>query len=702
MSVIQRIRDKGAWIIFSIIAIALISFILQDGLGRRGSLFSNTSTVGKVNGQAIEKEDFEKKIELYGKNQSREQLIPQLWNQEVNTILQQQEYDKLGLKCTNKELSEVMFGENSPLKREFTDPKTGIFNAEQARNAFDQLKKSKKVDQQQLEQIAEAYIKPTIQQTLQQKYQSILTQSSYAPKWLIEKQKAEAGSIAAVSYVYVPYSSVSDSAVKVNDDEIVAYANKHKKEFEKDEETRGISFVTFDVAPTAADSAVTKTQLETIKPELVASKDMKNFFAKTSSEMQFYDSYISKNEIKQPVKDSLFKLAPGATYGPYADGNNFVIAKMVDSKSWPDSAKVRHILVATHQQDPQTGQQVRTRDDSTARKRMDTVEAMLRSGANFDSVCAKYSDDGNKDKGGIYDYFITSRMVASFNDFAFGKPVGSKGTVETEYGLHYVEVLGQKGSAPAYKIAYLSRPINVSNETVNAVSTAAAQFAATSKTKEAFDANAKKLNKSATPANELKENEGNIPGLSSARQIVRWVYEHSVGDVSEQPFEVNAGVNSNKLVVAIVTAVNKPGIPSAQALRAQVEPLVKNEKKAKQIIDSKFKGGSLEAIATTSGAQVQKADSLSFANAFVPGIGNDNKFLGLAFNKDIKGKASEAIAGSTGVFSVRVENIGTKAVTENEDNIKQQILQGLRMAVYRGNDALKKDASIKDNRSKFY
>ena len=700
MSVIQRIRDKGAWIIFSIIAIALISFILQDGLGRRGSLFSNTSTVGKVNGQAIEKEDFEKKIELYGKNQPREQLIPQLWNQEVNTILQQQEYDKLGLKCTNKELSEVMFGENSPLKREFTDPKTGIFNAEQARQAFAQLKKSKNTEQ--LDQIAEAYIKPTIQQTLQQKYQSILTQSAYAPKWLIEKQKAEAGSIASVSYVYVPYSSVSDSAVKVSDEEIVAYASKHRKEYEKDDETRGISFVTFDVAPTAADSAVTKTQLETIKPEFVGSKDMKNFFAKTSSEMQFYDSYISKNEIKQPVKDSLFKLAPGATYGPYADGNNFVVAKMVDSKSWPDSSKVRHILVATHQQDPQTGQLVRSREDSAARKRMDTVEALVKSGVSFDSVCAKYSDDGNKDKGGVYDYFVTAKMVAPFNDFAFGKPVGSKGTIETEYGLHYVEVLSQKGSSPAYKIAYLSRPINVSNETVNTVSTAAAQFAATSKTKVLFDENAKKLNKSATPANELKENEATIPGLSSARQIVRWVYEHSVGDVSEQPFEVNAGVNSNKLVVAIVTAVNKPGIPSAQALRAQVEPLVKNEKKAKQIIDSKFKGGSLEAIATTSGAQVQKADSLSFANAFVPGIGNDNKFLGLAFNKDIKGKASEAIAGSTGVFSVRVENIGTKAVTENEDNIKQQILQGLRMAVYRGNDALKKDASIKDNRSKFY
>ncbi len=700
MSVIQRIRDQGAWIIFGIIAIALISFILQDGLGRRGSLFANTNTIGKVNGQAIEKDEFEKKIELYGRNQPREQLIPQLWNQEVNTILMQQEYDKLGLKCTNKELSEVMFGENSPLKREFTDPKTGMFNADQARQAFAQLKKSKNTEQ--LDQITEGYIKPTIQQTLQQKYQNLLSQAAYAPKWLIEKQKSENGSIASVSYVYVPYSSVSDSAVKVSDEEIVAYATKHRKEYEKDEETRAISFVTFDVAPNAADSAVTVNQLNTIKPEFVAAKDMKTFFTKTSSEMQFYDSYITKNEIKQPVKDSLFKLAPGATYGPYADGNNFVIAKMVDAKQWPDSAKVRHILVATHQQDPQTQQLVRTREDSAANKRMDTIVALINSGKSFDSVCAQFSDDGNKDKGGVYEYFITSRMVAPFNDFAFGKPVGSKGRVETEYGVHYVEVLGQKGSSPAYKIAYLSRPINVSNETVNTISTAAAQFAATSKTKAQFEENAKKLNKSATPATDLKENEPNVPGLTSARQVVRWAYEHNVGDINEQPFEVNAGNNNNKLVVAILTAVNKPGIPSAQTLRPQVEMFVKNEKKANNIIESKFKGSSLEAIASASGAAVQKADSLSFSNAFVPGIGNDNKFLGLAFNKDLKAKVSPAIAGATGVYALRVENNGTKPVTDTDENVKQQILQGQRMAVYRGSEALKKDASIKDNRSKFF
>ena len=36
MSIIQNIRDKGAWIIFTIIVIALVAFVLQDGIGKKG------------------------------------------------------------------------------------------------------------------------------------------------------------------------------------------------------------------------------------------------------------------------------------------------------------------------------------------------------------------------------------------------------------------------------------------------------------------------------------------------------------------------------------------------------------------------------------------------------------------------------------------------------------------------------------------
>ena len=146
MSVIQSIRDRGAWIIFAVIALALIAFILQDGMGRRGgSIFGNSSALGKVNGVSINREDFEKKVTMYSQNgQDRNNVISQLWNMEIDRIILQQEAEKLGLQVTGKELSDILFGPQSPLAREpqFVD-ENGQFKADAARQAFAQLKKSK-------------------------------------------------------------------------------------------------------------------------------------------------------------------------------------------------------------------------------------------------------------------------------------------------------------------------------------------------------------------------------------------------------------------------------------------------------------------------------------------------------------------------------------------------------------------------------
>jgi peptidyl-prolyl cis-trans isomerase D len=695
MSVIQSIRDRGAWIVFGIIALALIAFILQDGV-RSGRGGSNGTVLGKVNGETIDRTDFEEKLAMYGRGQEREQLISQLWEQEVTTRIMQQEYNKLGLVVSQKELSEILFGDNSPLKKEFTDPQTGIFDVEKAKQAFAQLKKSK--NSQQLQGVVEGYINPAVQQQLMQKYQALLQGSLYVPKWMVNKEQADNNLVSAVSYVFVPYTSVPDNEVKVSDNDIMRFAKKHRNEYEKEEETRTISFVSFDATASAADSAAVREQLNISKNDFAVTPDPVNFFTKTSSEIPYYNSFISKKEIKQAYIDSIVKVPVGGIYGPYADGNNLVLAKVVGVKQIPDSAKVRHILVSTHQPDQESGTLMRVREDSSARKRMDTVEALLKSGKNFDSVCLAFSDDGSKTKGGVYDYFTSGKMVSSFNDFSFEKPVGSKGVIETEYGYHYVEVLGQKGSGPAYKIAYLAKPIIVSNITDGKASNAAAQFAAITKGKKQFDENAAKLLKQSMPSGELKENDYTVPGLGDSRQLIRWIYEHETGDITDQPIRV-----ADKYVVAIVTSVNKPGLPSASILRPLVETLVQNEKKAKIIIDTKMKGNNLQSYAGSSATTIQKADSLLFSNAFIPGIGSDPKFTGAAFNKDYQNKVTDVIAGTTGVFVLQVNKISVSAsAPDNSATIRQSILQNQRMAVYRGMEALRKAAKVKDYRSKFY
>ena len=696
MSVIQRIRDRGAWIVFGIIALALIAFILQDGVKRGGSSVSNTSIIGKINGQKIERGEFEDKLALqekmYGaQGATREQLISSVWNQEVEQIVLGQEYDKLGLRVSPKELSDILFGANSPLRQEFTDQKTGEFKANEARQAFAQLKKSKNTEQ--IKTINNVYITPSIQQSLRNKYQSLLIQSAYIPKWLQEKQQADNNAITSFSYVYVPYVAISDSLAKVSDGDIATYEKKHSTEFSKVEETRNISYVAISSAPISTDSANTLNQVLSLKKDFAAATDAEAFLNKAGTEAPYYNSYFSKSKMQQANKDSLTKIPVGGLMGPYLDGQNYVIAKMVGVKEWPDSTKVRHILIATA--DPRSGQVIR--EDSLGKKLIDSIETAIKGGADFAALTTKYSDDpGSKDKGGVYDFFPQGKMVIAFNDFAFDKPVGSKGVIKTDYGYHYVEVLAQKNLNPVYKIAYLAKPIMASNETVSAASTAAAQFASVSKSPKEFNANALKENRQVLTANDIKQNDFSVVGLGSNRQLVRWVYEHSPGDVSE-PMETG-----DRYIVAMVYAVNKAGLMSPAEARPTAENFVRNEKKAKIITETKFKGNTLEAYSASTGAPVLRADSLSFSAPFIAGVGSEPKVIGAAFNKSLLGKVSGPISGVTGVFAVKIESNGAKAATTDAASIKQTMLQSTRMASYRGMDALKKAATVKDNRSKFY
>lgn len=701
MSIIQSIRDRGAWIVGGVIALALIAFILQDGLSRRGSLLGTGSTVGKVNGKSIDRKEFDKKVEnaSQGNPQQRENLIGQLWNQEVGQILLNQEFDKLGLACTDKQLSEELFKPNSPLMGEFRDQQTGQADVEKAKQAWSQFKKSGKEEQKK--GVYEGIVEPTILQAKYAKFNSIISQAAYAPKWLVEKQQADNNSFSTVSYVAVPYSTIVDSTIKVSDDEITTYGKKYSKLYDKDEETRSFSYVSFDATPSKSDSDAVKNKLETKKAEFASAINTEVFFAKNTSEMPFYNGYIAGKEIKQQVKDTLVKLPVGGVFGPYLDANNYVLAKMVGIRSIADSAKVRHILIKTMDRDQKTGQSFRVRDDSTAKHLLDTIEMKLKAGANFDSLCLKSSeDDGSKSKGGVYDYFTSGRMVGSFNDFAFTQSVGSKGIVKTEYGYHYVEVLGQKGSSTAYNIAYYSKQISLSNETDIATKNEASKFISSVKTKKEFDEAAKKLNKTPYPADGIKKVDFSVPGLGSNRTLVRWIYEKGVGEITETYHSFN-----NKYVVGVITAVNKPGLPSAQTLRPQVESLVRNEKKAKQII-SKMTGTTLEAIATAAGnnASVQRVDTLMAANAANTIIGMDYKFAGAAFNTSNKGKISEPIAGQGGVYVVKVENIAARAAAPSDPNaVKGMLNNTIKGAGGRiSNELLKKVADITDNRGDLY
>jgi len=404
MSIIQNIRERGAWIIFTIIVIALVAFILQDGVGRQNR-GSNTNTLGTVNGDEIKKADFEEKVEIQVQNYAaqgikREQIIGFLWNQEVDLLLFKSEQEKLGITVGNKELNDVLFGNESPFKQEFTDRATGEFKVNDARQAIAQLKKSKNADQ--IKQIEKFYIAPSIENRQRSKYQALVIKGIQFPKWLADKEFTESNAISNISYVSVPYNSIIDSTIKVSNDEVSTYLKENEAAYQVDETSRNISFVVFSAAPSQNDTVNAYNQIVSLKEGLRTATDVSSYLNKVGSDNVFYNSYLSKNRIQVPQKDSILSLPVGGVFGPYVDGKNFTIAKVVGTTQWPDSTSVRHILIATT--NPQNGQQIK--DDSIAKKLADSISIAIRGGASFEALCQQYSDDqGSKPTGGKIEMF---------------------------------------------------------------------------------------------------------------------------------------------------------------------------------------------------------------------------------------------------------------------------------------------------------
>lgn len=712
MSIIQTIREKGARVTVVVIAVALVGFILTDYFQSRGGGGGSTSNlVGKVNGKGLDFEDFNRKVDQNEENLKQQgypaspsltqMAIDNTWEQEVGRIVMEEEFQRLGIGVGRKELGEILYGPNAPadLKNQFTDPQTGQYNAVQAKQQIDQILKKGTPEQKAS---FNNYINQLILQRKYEKYLSLFTNSTNVPRWVVEKQNADNSLMAKALYVRELYSSVPDSAAIVTDKEIAAYINKHKDEF-KQNESRSISYVAFDASPSATDSAAARNKALALKAKLEAATDVDALMETEGIDPGFsYNGYRSASAITSMYKDSIIKQPAGTVFGPYLEGSNYMLAKLEGARTIPDTVKLRHILIATTQRDPQSGQDYPVRDTASAYKLADSIRTAIAGGANFDTLCVKYSEDpGSKDKGGVYENVPSGQMVGAFNDFIFTKPVGSKGIVKTVFGYHYLEVLSQKGSGMGYKIAYLPVEITVSQETENNALNEATLFAGDSRDLKSFDENYEKqlkskgINKALAT---LAPRDATIPGLGTSREFVRAVYEAKAGRVMK-PIKIEM-----KYVVAVVTEVLKEGTMSVDKARSQVEAALRNNKKAEVLKKKLGQITTLEAAAATlGGRQIETADSLRMTSGGGGSLGTEPRVRGAIFNPANKGKiVPEAIAGQSGVFVVQVETVTATPVTTGSvaDQRKEQADQKRGMA--NPVEPLKKMAKIKDNRNERY
>lgn len=715
MAVIQKIRDKYAKLAGGIIAVALVGFLLMDAGDNIRKIFSGSEYVAKVNGEKISPKEYAVRINEYETlyevmgnkidDNTRAQIHSQVLNEMVYEKLIEDQMDDLGITITKEEEKEMISGANPDQMvmqfPYFKNPETGQFDP-QYLMAFEKNQLPKTAEAQKAYdawQMMKAYIKRT---RLIQKYNSLFAGSVYTPKFITDLTTKDQNYLASVNYVKIPYSSVNDNDVKVTDADLKAYMEKHKAQYTQKEPVRAIEYVSFDAKPSSDDTARVLSSLTKIKSDFINDKDPESFVNRNSDD-QYKGNFVTKKSFMSAYSDSIMKLPVGEVYGPYFENGSYKLTKVLEKNTLPDSVKLRHILIKT--EDKRNA----VLADSSAKNRIDSIAAAIKAGASFKDLVDKYSDDkGSKTTAGEYTFTLEQRPQLSkeFGDFIFDGKTGEKKIVKVDNdnysGYHYIEILDQRATQPAAKLATVSKALDASEETINNAFAKANEFAGKNTTAAAFDETVKKNVLNKMQAQNIKLNDFVIPGLGTSREIFRWIFDAKVGDISPV-FSLDG-----RYVIAKLTGIQDKGLmPLDDNNRPAIEAQVKSEKKGDMIADKYKAMTSLDAISKAAAQPLDKVDSFNAGSSYLLKIGYEPKIVGYAFYEGYKlNTMSPAIKGYDGVYFMNLTfREHNKTVTQNPMFQQQQMMQEQQMKnsiISTLQDDLRKNATIDYSEKNLY
>ena len=707
MAILNSIRKRGVFLII-IIALALFSFILADVI-RNGGFSSEKSltTVATINGETLTRDIFMKQVELtqrnLGENGTTAQAMNMVWDRELRNVLQQQQYDALGLTAQKEQLEESLrMGLASNPTFQDTD---GVFSALKVQEYIANVKATNPTAYQQWldyeNNLKSGALQTTYYNMIKAGMRSTLSEGEQEYRYQNDKINMQ--------YVYVPYTSIPDTDVSVTDSEIEAYIRNNAADYEQTPQV-DVQFVSFSEAPSDADIADAETTItsllkdrevynsninatETLKG-LENTKDYQNFI-NDNSDVPFQDRYFFKSDIPEAIAEDLFATPLNGIYGPYKLGNNNNISKVIGITQMPDSVQSRHILIRYQGSFRASDAISRSKEDAKAMA--DSIARVLKRNRNkFEALAKTLSDDkSNSDNGGDLGYSGPGKLTKDFNDFIFDNNTGTLGVVETEFGFHVVEVQEQKNKQKAMKFATISKEIEASEKTLNEVFANASRFEVAAQ-KGDFSQIAKTQELALKPVNKIGALDATIPGVGNNRSIVNWAFEEdlSVGDVKR--FSILDGY-----VVVQLTRKSPKGLMSIAEASALVMPKLRNAYKAKQIMAT-ISGDDLDAIASSQGITVQNATAITMAAPTIPGAGAEPEVVGAAFAK-AAGETTSLIAGEKGVFKARVTAVNNAPVLENYASYANQLNSAATPAVNtKVYQALKNAAEIEDNRANFF
>lgn len=689
MAILGQIRKRNGLLI-GFVAVALLLFLL-GGIDWSRIGKKDPNVLGKVNKEAISRQEYYSQLSLLSsqyQGQYPENLLEgQVWNSLIEQKLIEQKFNASGLILTDKMIWNM--AKSSPLfnNPQFKD-KSGNINTKLIQDEFQKMEESQNASPQYREyfQTMMTLKKNFGYQAMGKQYLGTYGSGMLTNNKEIELLAQNQSNIADIEYVKIDYNTYQKSnPVKVTDEDLKAYIEKHKSLYKIDE-NRTLDFVYFSAKPTLSDENNTLHSLNALLSQSIIEGDTIQAFGSVKNDSlyiselntaqiadkPFISQYRSEKQLPQNIQTWVKNASIGQISNAYKDNGYYVLSKLIAKKN-TDSVTAKNILISytgAQQIQPKTA-----RNKDQAKKQADELAAKLNANPNdFTKLASQYSDDPTASSNNGEMKLTTAQDFPApykkLQRFLETSPTNKAEVIETPQGYLVLIISQRKPDEIVYKLADLAKEIKPSEETIETARKQSTNFIQSiqGKSSREFIDFAKKSNYKPQQQRGIVRFGSMLNGLHTDKDsdIIAWAFDskRKLGDT-----EVFT-TGDQSYIVARVSSLFSKGLADPSLVRDEIETDVRNEKLGKVIAEKVNSGNkSLDNLATEFKTTKSNA-SISFDNPSVNGE-FEPKVGGAAFGLK-QGVTSKAIEGKSGVYV-----IVTKSITKGQVGDKKQLKTSL-------------------------
>ena len=706
MALLGQIRERSIFLII-VIGMALFAFVISGVFTSDGGGGSISEPIAKVNDVEIDLDLFRFNVEQTERNYNFSTLksVDAVWNQTIRNAVLENQYKILGIDAGTAQLEEIISSNDAFLNDQRFLNESGFFDFGLFTNFIISMKTNNPEGYENWKAQESQLISMAKQNIYLGLVRSSATFSDFEGKFTYHTENDNV----SIEYVQIPYSLISDSMVSVSDNEIKKYITQNPDKFKRNE-TRSIDYVLFDETPTEEDILEQRNSLEKLIGNRIEYNDVSKLtdtilgfkntndisgFVSQHSNIPFDSIYKSKGELVSEYSEILFNLNENKVFGPYIEGKNIKISKMIDQKK-DGSIRASHILISYKESLGASNLISRSKEEAK-QKAFEILRQIRRNPKIFNEAASKNSDGPSKDKGGDLGFFQEGFMEKSFFDFVNNNKVGKTGVVETKYGYHVIKITDKED---VVLLANVVQELIPSESTSNQIFKNATDFEiqALKSNREDFESIAENLALNYKQVDYLNILDEQIPGLGEQRQIIKW----SFSDNSEEGDIKKFNLSSGGYAVVKISKIRDTKIAEFDEIKEEVRGKLVIQKKSDLLLKKYKSIKSIEELSKKSNQEIQTASALNQKNSVLSGSGQEPYIIGASFALK-ENEESNLLVGNKGLYKIKVTGKETapdlasylayrNSLRTNENiRINSEIFNALKMS-----------SEIEDNRHLYY